>query len=103
VTDLTTTRRNDQMDGSTDHDRDDRDEIVVIEPSEARRSFATSELYIYLIAVAALLFFTYESGGDSLSRQEGWQYATALTIGYLLSRGLAKAGSSEPRQRTRRF
>ncbi len=25
-----------------------------------------------------------------------WLYATVLTIGYMISRGLAKAGSSEP-------
>lgn len=84
--------------------RDDDDtDIVFYEESEARRSFATSEFYIYLISVIALLFFTYESGGDSLSREDGWRFATALTIGYMLSRGLAKAGSSEPRTKHRSF
>jgi hypothetical protein len=84
------------------YDRDDDDDrVVFIEDSESRRSFATSEFYIYVIAVVALLFFTYESGADSLSREDGWRFATAMTVGYLLSRGLAKAGSSEPRQRTR--
>ena len=84
-------------------DHDDPNEFVFIERTEARRSLATSEFYIYIIAVIALLFFTYDSAVDSLSREEGWRYAIALTVGYLLSRGLAKAGSSEPRIRKRQL
>lgn len=94
-------------DGRSDTGRerfeDRRDEVVFLEASEARRSFATSEFYIYIIGVVALLFFTYDSAADSLSREEGWRYAIALTIGYLLSRGLAKAGSSEPRIKRRQL
>lgn len=91
-------------DGSLrDDHRDEDHEYTVYEDSEARRSLSTSEFWIYVIAAPVLLFFTYEDGGDSLSREEGWRYAVALTIGYLISRGLAKAGSSEPRTRTRRF
>ena len=90
--------------GNDDIGRDDRDDdVTMYESSEARRSPATSELWIFIIVTAALLFFTYDDGGDSLSREEGWRYATALTVGYLISRGLAKAGSSEPRVRRRSF
>jgi len=86
--------------GWRDDDRDDDDrEITVYERSEARRSTGTSEFWIFIVVTAALLFFTYQDSGDSLSREEGWRYAAAITIGYLLSRGLAKAGSSEPRVR----
>ena len=88
----------DRPDGYTDRDDDER-EITVYERSEARRSTATSEFWIFIVITAALLFFTYQDSGDSLSREEGWRYAAAITIGYLLSRGLAKAGSSEPRVR----
>jgi hypothetical protein len=87
--------------GRDTDDHDDDDAVTFIEESEARRSLSTSEFYIYLIGVVTLLFFTYESGTDSLSREDGWRYAVALTIGYMISRGLAKAGSSEPRVRTR--
>ena len=59
----------------------------------------TSEFWIFIVVTAALLLFTYQDSGDSLSREEGWRYAAAITVGYLLSRGLAKAGSSEPRVR----
>jgi hypothetical protein len=85
-----------QADGERE---DDHREITVYERSEARRSTTTSELWIYLVVTVALLFFAYQDGGDSLSREEGWRYAAAITVGYLLSRGLAKAGSSEPRVR----
>jgi len=82
-------------------DDDDDREFTVYERSEARRSTGTSEFWIYIVVTAALLFFTYQDSGDSLSREEGWRYAAAITGAYLLSRGLAKAGSSEPRVRTR--
>jgi hypothetical protein len=84
-------------------DQDDDREITVYEHSEARRSFGTSEFWIFLVLTAALLIATYATSSDSLSREEGWRYAAALGVGYLLSRGLAKAGSSEPRVRNRHF
>jgi hypothetical protein len=91
----------------TDRDRDryddDDDEVTFYEESEARRSLGTSEFWIYVIVTALLLFFTYQDGGDSLSREDGWRYAAATTVGYFISRGLAKAGSSEPRVRQRKF
>jgi len=38
-----------------------------------------------------------DDGGEDIFRaDEAWRYATFLTIGYLISRGLAKAGSREP-------
>jgi len=85
-------------------DQDDDDlEVTVYEHSEARRSFGTSEFWIFIVMTAALLMATYTESSDSLSREEGWRYAAALGVGYLLSRGLAKAGSSEPRVRNRHF
>jgi hypothetical protein len=84
-------------DGNRTHRDDDREEVTFYERSEARRSVSTSELWVFLIVTAALLFFTYEDGGDSLSREDGWRYVAGITVGYLISRGLAKAGSSEPR------
>lgn len=84
--------------------RDERvedNEIVFYEETEARRGVTTTEFWVFIIVVAGLLFFTYESGSDSLSREEGWRYAAFVTVGYLISRGLAKAGSGEPRVRKR--
>jgi hypothetical protein len=33
---------------------------------------------------------------DYFRADEAWLYATILTVGYMISRGLAKAGSREP-------
>jgi len=70
---------------------DDEEEYT----TETRRAFATTEFWIFLVMVIALLFFAYDQGRDSFSRDDGWRYATWLAIAYLVSRGLAKAGSYE--------
>jgi len=63
--------------------------------TETRRSLVTSEFWIFVILSVALLFFAYESGTDSFSRDDGWRYVTWLGIGYVVTRGLAKSGSYE--------
>jgi hypothetical protein len=63
--------------------------------TETRRSIVTSEFWLFLILSVALLFFAYESGGDSFSRDDGWRYVSWLAIGYFVSRGLSKAGAYE--------
>jgi len=63
--------------------------------TETRRSLVTSEFWIFVILSVALLFFAYESGMDSFSRDDAWRYVTWLGIGYLVTRGLAKSGSYE--------
>lgn len=78
-------------------DQDLRDEHT----TETRRSFATSEFWLFIILSVALLFFACESGGDSFARDDGWRYVTWLSVGYFVSRGLAKAGSFESYLRDR--
>lgn len=63
--------------------------------TETRRSLVTSEFWIFVILSVALLFFAYESGTDSFSRDDAWKYVTWLGIGYVVTRGLAKSGSYE--------
>jgi hypothetical protein len=69
--------------------------------TETRRSFVTSEFWLFIILSVALLFFAYESGGDSFARDDAWRYVTWLAIGYFVSRGLAKAGNYESYMRDR--
>jgi len=76
---------------STSTNYDDEEEYT----TETRRSFATTEFWIFLVLAVTLLFFAYDSGRDSFSRDDGWRYVTWLGIAYLVSRGLAKAGSYE--------
>src|SRR5438128_9704066 len=63
--------------------------------TETRRAFATTEFWLFLIVSVALLFFAYDAGHDSFTRDEGWRYVTWLAVAYFVSRGLAKAGSYE--------
>jgi hypothetical protein len=48
---------------------------------------------------AAVLIAAYTSADDSITRDDGWWYAIAVTIGYVVSRGIARAGSSEHKHR----
>jgi hypothetical protein len=37
-----------------------------------------------------------ESNAGGFGARQAWLYATILTVGYMVSRGLAKAGSGDP-------
>jgi hypothetical protein len=64
------------------------------ESTETKASTKTSELYVFLAAVAAVLIASLIV--DGFNATEGWRYFTYLAIGYMISRGLAKAGSRDP-------
>ncbi len=81
-------------------DRWDADDLVE-HTTETRRSTSTSEFWIFLVLSVAMLFFAYDGGDDSFSREDGWRFVTALAVGYFLSRGLAKVGSYETFDRGR--
>src|SRR4029453_18105966 len=67
---------------------------------ETKPSFKTSELAIYVLAVIGVLIASYlvgdrapNDGSDIFAADKAWWFITLLTVGYLISRGLAKAGS----------
>jgi hypothetical protein len=67
---------------------------------ETKPSWKTSELAIYVLAVIGVLIASNavgdgaaNDGGDYFAADKAWWFITLLTIGYLVSRGLAKAGS----------
>ena len=64
--------------------------------TETKAFFRTSEFWFAVLGVVAVLLAAYNDGGDSMTRDDGWRYATAIAIGYMLARGLAKAGTKEP-------
>ncbi len=69
--------------------------------TETKSFFKTSEFWIYVVAVAAILIagnsIEGEDGGsDFFAADKVWLYVTILTIGYMVSRGIAKAGSRDP-------
>ncbi|MEV7331501.1 hypothetical protein [Micromonospora sp. NPDC093244] len=67
--------------------------------TETKQAFKTTEFWIYLIAVAAVLGASQvvgrnSAGVDIFRADNAWFLITLLTLGYLGSRGLAKAGSA---------
>ncbi len=61
--------------------------------TERKASIKTSELMAYVAAVVAVLLAAQIS--DDFGAQDAWFYVTLLTVGYLVSRGLAKSGSRD--------
>jgi hypothetical protein len=51
--------------------------------------------FLTVVAILAILIATYVEDAD-LGANEGWKYATWVAVAYILSRGLAKAGTREP-------
>ncbi|HYF72374.1 MAG TPA: hypothetical protein VD864_06115 [Nocardioides sp.] len=64
--------------------------------TETKASFKTSELAVYALAVIGVLIASAVTDTSDFGTQEAWFYITLLTIGYMVSRGLAKSGSREP-------
>jgi hypothetical protein len=68
--------------------------------TETKHAFKTTEFWAFLAVLAGILIasavISEEDGDDPFRADEAWRLITYLTIGYLVSRGLAKAGSREP-------
>lgn len=60
-------------------------------PDETKLSLKTTEFWAMVAAVAAILIAAAVS--DTLGDVRAWTLVTAVVIGYMLSRGLAKSGS----------
>jgi uncharacterized MAPEG superfamily protein len=69
--------------------------------TETKQAFKTTELYAFLAAVIGVLIAgnaieIAEGGTDYFTADKVWLYVTILTVGYMISRGLAKSGSRDP-------
>ena len=62
--------------------------------TETKAAFKTTEFIVYVLAVAAVLIAGLIV--DGFNAMETWRYFTYLTIGYVISCGLAKSGSRNP-------
>jgi hypothetical protein len=67
--------------------------------TETKSSYKTTELVFYVLAVIGVLIASAVtdngSDGQGFTAERAWFFVTLLTIGYLVSRGLAKSGSYE--------
>ena len=67
--------------------------------TETKASFKTTEFFAFLAMVAGVLIATAvvdQADAGGLGARQGWLYVTILTVGYMVSRGLAKSGSRQP-------
>jgi hypothetical protein len=68
--------------------------------SETKAAVKTTEFIVYVVAVigvltASLLVSTTDAHEDYFRADRAWFYVVLLSIGYLVSRGLAKAGGRQ--------
>ena len=81
-------------------DRDGvRRHTPVRKSTETKAAFKTTELMAFVgmviaVLVAALIVDENDAGG--MGAKQAWLYVTILTVGYMISRGLAKSGSRDP-------
>ncbi|HKN94839.1 MAG TPA: hypothetical protein VJU60_10945 [Thermoleophilaceae bacterium] len=69
--------------------------------TETKAAIKTTEFYAYVVVlvgilIAGLVTKTGSGHDDRLIANQVWLYAAILTVGYMISRGLAKSGSREP-------
>jgi len=66
--------------------------------TETKAAYKTTEFVAYILAVAAVLIaasMVDETDAGGFGASQAWLYVTILTLGYMLSRGIAKSGSRE--------
>ena len=67
--------------------------------TETKSAFRTTELIVFVASVLGVLIAAAvtDNGddGQGFDARTAWLYVTLLSIGYMISRGLAKAGSRE--------
>ena len=67
--------------------------------TETKAAFKTTEFFAFVavlvgILIAGAMVDSSDAGG--YGARQVWLYATILTVGYMVSRGLAKSGSRDP-------
>ena len=67
--------------------------------TETKASFKTTEFFAFLAVLAGILIAAGvidEANDGGFGARQAWLYVTILTVGYMVSRGLAKSGSRQP-------
>ena len=79
----------------SDRDRD-RNRIKLFTRTEARRAWLTTEFWMAIAMAAAVIIAAYKNDGRNIGIDQAWALGSGIVAFYLLSRGIAKAGSSDP-------
>jgi hypothetical protein len=76
--------------------------VVARLTTETKQAFKTTEFWAMAAIVASILIASWVvddgggGGGDAFPAVRAWLYVAIVASAYIVSRGLAKAGSSEP-------
>jgi hypothetical protein len=62
--------------------------------TETRPSIRTSEFLVLVVTSLAVIIAAYLD--DAFNVEHGWTLVAVIATGYMISRGIAKAGSREP-------
>lgn len=81
-----------------------RSSVVARLTTETKHAFKTTEFWVAVVLIAGILIAAAvvgddgenSPGGDEFVARQAWLYAAIVGVGYMVSRGLAKAGSREP-------
>jgi hypothetical protein len=70
--------------------------------NETKAFFKTTEFMVFIVATAGVLLASYlvkatDGRGDYFLADKAWLYVVILSVGYMVSRGLAKSGSRHHR------
>jgi hypothetical protein len=69
--------------------------------AETKPAYKTTEFFVFLAGVVAIVITALtvdgdaSTGGDPFNAEQALRYITFLAIGYMISRGLAKAGARQ--------
>ena len=67
--------------------------------TETKASFKTTEFVAFVVVLVGILIAAAvvdQADAGGLGAKQAWLYVTILTVGYMVSRGLAKSGTSQP-------
>ena len=67
--------------------------------TETRRAWMTTEFWMAIAMAAAVIVAAYKNNGVNLGIDQAWALGSGIIAFYLLSRGIAKAGSHDPEVR----
>jgi hypothetical protein len=83
--------------GDRSNMRPQRRERGIFISTEARPGFVTTEFWLTVLGIAGLIILAFAV--DEVGDRWGLGFATAVLVAYVLSRGIAKAGSSDIKRR----
>lgn len=77
-----------------------RTRVITRRGHETKAFYKTTEFMVFIVATVGVLLASYlvqatDGRGDYFLADKAWLYIVILSVGYMVSRGLAKSGSRQ--------